>query len=750
MADDLRHEIEPMLLQIESYNKHTDKDLIRKAFEFAYEKHINQKRDDGQPYIVHPIATAKTLISLQLDDASIMAALLHDVVEDQDVTLDDLKEKFGEDVANLVDGVTKLKFTEFDFTDDENEESSDSQLKQKRGSVPINKSAENIRKIFLAMAKDLRVMVIKLADRLHNMQTLDALSDERKTKTARETMQIYAPLAHRLGIWTIKWELEDLAFRVLKPKAYREITEKLAKTREERESDIAEAVDMLQRHLETEGIEATIQSRPKHLWSIYQKMIKQKLDFDDIYDLSAMRVIVNKVEECYYTLGVVHDLWMPIPDMFSDYIAKPKSNMYQSLHTKVIGPKGEPLEIQIRTMEMHKVADFGVAAHWQYKEQMQSQDEFQKKLSWLRQQLFDWQNDSKDAGEFLSSVVNDLFADQVFVFTPRGDVIDLPAGSTPVDFAYRIHSDVGNHCVGARVNGRIVPLTHVFSNGDIAEIISRSNAQPSLDWLKFVKTSQARNRIKRFFRQRNEDDFAIRGREALERELERANFDVKATLKSEKMDEIIKHFGYTNETNLFVDIGYGVLSPITVVNRFKTVEEHLPAGIVTDAPGARALTVPFEGLDSLMITRAKCCSPLPGEPVVGYITRGKGVALHSGICPNIIHFKKTEPERLLEISWNDVGNEKYKTTIRIHTIDRIGLLNEITAIFSEEKINIAGANIKSLPDKTVEIVFALEVSNFEDLRLIMDKINMMKDVLSVERLTNYSAKQKKAKKAEKK
>ncbi|MGB9619120.1 MAG: RelA/SpoT family protein, partial [Armatimonadota bacterium] len=440
-------DIESIVRKVTEYDPDADVDLIRRAYEFARRAHEGQQRLTGDPYITHPLAAAQTLAELEMDAASIAAALLHDVVEDQDYGLEDIKSEFGAEVAGLVDGVTKLRMADFEV-----ESESEAEEPSRKRRAEFRRSAENLRKIFLAMARDLRVMVIKLADRLHNMQTLHGLPPDRRRTVANETMQIYAPLAHRLGIWRIKWELEDLAFKHLYPAAYEELAEKVRRTRAEREEDLAEAVEMVRMHLQQEGIEAYIQARPKHLWSIYQKMQKEEIDFSDIYDLSALRIIVDRVGDCYHALGLVHDLWMPIPDRFSDYIAKPKSNMYQSLHTKVIGPRGEPLEVQIRTWDMHRVAEFGVAAHWQYKESLRGGDEFEKKLSWLRQQLFDWQADARDAGEFLQTVVEDLFTDQVFVFTPRGDVIDLPAGSTPVDFAYRIHSDVGNHCVGAKVN----------------------------------------------------------------------------------------------------------------------------------------------------------------------------------------------------------------------------------------------------------------------------------------------------------
>lgn len=729
-------DIELIIRKVLDYNDAADTDLIRRAYEFAAEAHKDQKRLTGEPYITHPLATAEILADLEMDTASIAAALLHDVVEDQDYSIDDIKQAFGDEIAGLVDGVTKLKLADFEVEDEPEERH---EVPKKRR-VEFKRSAENLRKIFLAMAKDLRVMVIKLADRLHNMRSLNAQPPDRQKKIAQETMQIYGPLAHRLGIWKIKWELEDLAFKYIEPEAYERVMEMVARTRGDREDDLAEAVDMIQRHLAKDGIEAHIQARPKHLWSIYQKMLREKVDFSEIYDLSAVRVIVNRVGDCYHALGLVHDLWMPIPERFSDYIAKPKSNMYQSLHTKVIGPRGEPLEVQIRTWDMHRVADFGVAAHWQYKERMRSGDEFERKLSWLRQQLFDWQSDSKDAGEFLHSVINDLFTDQVFVFTPRGDVIDLPAGSTPVDFAYRIHSDVGNHCVGGKVNGRIVPLTYKFNNGDIVEVISRSNAQPSRDWLTFVKTSHARNRIKSFFRKAHMPESIARGRELLERELERLGHELKEIIKTGDIVSVAKSLNLHNEDDLYAAIGDGHVTAGAVANKLKIAEPPKTETMVVEAPkqtGKKRLAVTLDGVKNLMITRAKCCAPLPGEDVVGYVSRGKGVALHSVACPNVAAYKISEPERLVDINWTESDGERYPTDIAIKALNRVGLLSDITAMFSEVKANITGAKVKTQPDKTANIDLTVDLPNVRVFEELILKVGSLPDVLKIERVSAH-------------
>ncbi|MCX6344564.1 MAG: bifunctional (p)ppGpp synthetase/guanosine-3',5'-bis(diphosphate) 3'-pyrophosphohydrolase [Armatimonadetes bacterium] len=731
-------DIESLIQKVQSYNPEADVDLIRRAFDYAYEAHKDQIRISGEPYITHPLATAEILADLEMDNVSIAAALLHDVVEDQDFSIDDIRKNFGDEIAGLVDGVTKLALADFDVGEENLEEPEDAPKKKK--TAEFRRSAENLRKIFLAMARDLRVMVIKLADRLHNMSTLDNVSREQQIKVSRETKQIYCPLAHRLGIWKIKWELEDYAFKYLEPEAYADISDKVNRHRNDREEELAEAVDMMQRHLAKDGIEAHIQARQKHLWSIYQKIKREEVEFSEIYDLSAIRVIVNRVGDCYHALGLVHDLWMPIPERFSDYIAKPKSNMYQSLHTKVIGPRGEPLEVQIRTWDMHRVADFGVAAHWQYKERVHGGDEFERKLSWLRQQLFDWQSDSIDAGEFLHSVINDLFTDQVFVFTPRGDVIDLPAGSTPVDFAYRIHSDVGNKCVGAKVNGRIVQLTYKFNNGDIVEIISRSNSQPSRDWLSFVKTSHAKNRIKSYYRKLYFGDSVIKGRDMLERELERIGQDAHH-LKTADLNSVAKQLNLHNEEDLLAAVGYGHVTPLTVINKLKLPTFPKAEAIVIEAPksttGKKGLAVTLDGVKNLMISRAKCCAPLPGEDVVGYISRGKGVVLHSAACPNAAVFKLHEPERLIEINWVEAAGDSYSTDIKIKAMDRLGLLNDITAVFSESKINITGAKIKSLTDKTANIDLTVDVTDIRALNDVITKLNSISDVLVIDRVSGH-------------
>lgn len=721
--------INDVIGKIQKYNADADVDLVRRAYDFAKEAHEGQKRLSGEPYIQHPLATAGILAELEMDVKSISAALLHDVIEDAQVDFDQLAKTFSKEIATLVDGVTKLKLADFEPREPE----VDQEVRKKRHSES-NRSAENLRKIFLAMARDFRVMVIKLADRLHNMRTLSALPPERQVRVATETLQIYAPLAHRLGIWQIKWQLEDLAFKHLKPREYEEIAERVAKTRRDRENQIKKAVSITKERLAKEGIKAEIQGRPKHLYSIYQKMLRQELNFGEIYDLTAIRIIVDTVADCYHALGVVHDQWMPIPERFDDYIAKPKSNMYQSLHTKVVVDEGEPLEIQIRTWDMHKMSEFGIAAHWQYKEGGNADDQFERKLAFLRQQLFDWQADAKDDNEFLRSVTDDLFTDQVFVFTPNGDVIDLPAGSTPVDFAYRIHSDLGNHCAGAKVNGRIVPFSYRFKNGDIVEIISRTSIAPSLDWLNLVKTSTARSRIKAYFRKLHYADSVAKGREMLDKEIERQSLDRHELLKPDSLQKTFESLNVQTEDDLFAAIGYGHTQALSVVHKLVAMQPPATGLTVTGKRSTESkLGIMAGGVDDLAINRSKCCTPIPGDDVIGYVTRGRGITLHRKDCPNIHAYMEKEPDRLVEIEWQKASGERFQAGLKIEALDRVGLLNDISVIFSEMKTNIRSAKIHSEANKTATFDLSVEVDSLEHLNGLMTRINSLSDIILVRR-----------------
>ena len=749
---------EPLIEKARVYHPDVDADLLRRAYAYAAEKHEGQARRSGEPYITHPLAVALILTELEMDDATLAAALLHDVVEDCGVSRDQLAQEFGEEIADLVDGVTKLKLADFEARNEAEPgarvdtlptpETADAEapeaIARKKRHGETSKSAANLRKILLAMAKDLRVMVIKLADRLHNMRTLSAMPEHRQKKVAQETLQIFAPLAHRLGIWQIKWQLEDLAFKYINPDAYNDLKQKLDKTRAQREKDIATATDVLKERLGAEGIHADFQGRPKHLYSIFNKMQKQTLDLGEIYDLIALRVIVPTVADCYHALGIVHQVWMPLQGRFDDYIAKVKSNGYQSLHTKVIGPTGEPLEIQIRTTDMHRMADFGIAAHWQYKEgggkarTPGADKRFDKKMTLLRQQLFDWQSDAKEPGEFLRGVVSDLFTDQVFVFTPKGDVLDFPVGATPIDAAYRIHSDLGLHCAGAKVNGKIVPLTYHFKNGDIVEILARPNANPSLDWLAAAKTSHARTKIKAYFRKLRFASNVARGRELLQKELERLHLDARHLMSPEVLNKIAEQMNSHGQEDLLAAIGYGEAPIGSVVTRLRTLAQGAPHEEERsfERKGVNTGKLQVGGdLEDVAIVRAKCCQPVPGDEVVGYMTRGKGIALHRHGCANVAHYQQTEPERLIEVDWKPSDpNQRYSTDIKIELVDRLGLLEDIGKLFSEVKTFIQAIRTRSYPNHTAVMQVSFDAVDTDHINAMITRLQRLSDVMDIHRL----------------
>ena len=719
--------LQALIQRVREYQPDAPVEKIRLAYEFARDAHAGDLRESGDDYIQHPLEVASILTKLEMDGITIQAALLHDVVEDTPHTLEEIERGFGADVARLVDGVTKLSRTDFERRGVG--ESPDG----RRSEAEARRQAENLRKIFLAMARDVRVMIIKLADRLHNMRTLAACPLEKQRKIARETLDIFAPLAHRLGIWEIKWELEDLSFKYLHPEEFALVAERVAKTRARREGELKETIEQLRARLQDAGIKAAIQGRPKHLWSIYNKMKHQSLDFEAIYDLIAVRVIVNTVAECYQSLGVVHDLWIPIAGLFDDYIAKPKGNLYRSLHTKVVGPTSEPVEIQIRTWDMHRTAEYGVAAHWQYKEGGRPDQIFEAKLAQLRQQLFDWQTDSRDASQFLHEVSSELFSHQVFVFTPKGDVIDLPAGSTPIDFAFRIHTDLGSHCVGGKVNGKIVPLNHVLHNGDIVSVMTRSNANPSLDWLNFVQTGHARNKIKAHFKKLQYDDNVGRGREALKSELQRQGLD-STSFHSPEMQRVVEKLNLTSLDAVFAAVGSGRLSTESVVNRLR---EHLPTPALTEISRVQhapaRLDVSVGGASGILIRRSACCLPLPGDDVVGYISRGRGMALHRRTCPNALSYAQIEPQRLTEVEWPAREDQFFDGPLVLVVMSRVGILNEITTIFSQTKTNILQAKATEREDKMGIIEINAEVTGLEQLNTLMMKLQEMPDLISIQR-----------------
>ena len=690
-----------------------DLEPVGRAFDVAVAAHDGQTRVTGEPFVTHPIASAQILAELGIDTIAIQAALLHDVPEDTEFSLTDVEEKFGAEVAQLVDGVTKLS----KFSTHSHEQ----------------QQAENIRKMLLAMAQDIRVVLIKLADRLHNMRTLYGLPSEKQQRIARQTMEIYAPLAERLGIWQMKWELEDLAFKALEPERFRELAKLLDTRRKGRESYIDRAIAELTPKLKAAGIEADLQGRPKHIYSIWKKMERKGAEFGEIYDVYAIRILVDEVRDCYAALGIVHSLWRPIPGQFDDYIAVPKNNLYQSLHTAVIALDGKPLEIQIRTQAMHQVSEVGIAAHWRYKEGTKSDREYDAKLAWLRQ-LLDWQRDVSDATEFVEGIKLDIFQDQVFVFTPKGDIKDLPAGATPLDFAYRIHTDVGHRTIGSKVNNRLVPLDYRLKNGDIVEIVTTKGEHgPSRDWMKIVKTSHAREKIRQWFKRKDRDENIVHGRESLERELRRLARTSMSAVGPDAIAEVAKHYNYDTIDDFYAAIGYGAVSAQTIVMRLGVVDD-VQGTLPTVAPPQkldRTGGVRVKGVGDLLVRFAKCCSPIPGDPIVGFITRGKGVTVHIRTCPTVLN--EREVSRLIDVEWESAPTETYPIAIRVEAFDRTGLLSDITQVVAENKVNIVAAHVGVTADHTAVVTATIQVHSVSQLARVMSRIETLKDVISVQR-----------------
>jgi guanosine-3',5'-bis(diphosphate) 3'-pyrophosphohydrolase len=691
---------------------------LERAFDLAVEAHEGQRRATGEPYVTHPIASAQITAELGIDPVAVTAAILHDVPEDTEFGLTDIEDRFGPEVARLVDGVTKLSR----FSTHSHEQ----------------QQAENIRKMLLAMAEDIRVVLIKLADRLHNMRTLYGLPSEKQLRIARQTQEIYAPLAERLGIWQIKWELEDLAFKVLEPDRFRELARLLDTRRMGREDYISRAIAELTPRLTEAGIEADLQGRPKHIYSIDKKMQRKSAEFAEIYDVYAIRLLVDEVKDCYAALGIVHALWRPIPGQFDDYIAVPKNNLYQSLHTAVIALDGKPLEIQIRTHAMHQVSEVGIAAHWRYKEGSKSDREYDAKLAWLRQ-LMDWQRDvsESDATEFVEGIKLDIFQDQVFVFTPKGDIKDLPAGATPLDFAYRIHTDVGHRTIGAKVNNRLVPLDYRLKNGDIVEIVTTKGEHgPSRDWMNLVRTSHAREKIRQWFKRKDRDENVVHGRESLERELRRLARKSLQSVGNDRIAEVGRTI-YNHDTldDFYAAIGYGAVSAQQVVARLGVLDDT-EVGLPTVAPTQPARTggVRVKGVADLLVRFAKCCHPIPGDPIVGFITRGKGVTVHLRSCPTVLN--EREVPRLIEVEWEAAPAQTYPIAIRVEAYDRTGLLNDITQVVAENKVNIVAAAVRVNPDHSAIVTATLQVASVSQLARVMSRIEGLKDVINVQRDLN--------------
>ncbi len=722
MADKFARLVE----KIKEYNPRGDISLVEKAYLVSKTAHDGQQRLSGEPFITHPVEVAFILAEMELDITSIVAALLHDVVEDTAYTLEHVKENFGDEVAVLVEGVTKL------------------------GQIPYTTKeelqAENLRKMFLAMAKDIRVILIKLADRLHNMRTLKYTPPEKQYEIAKETLEIYAPLAHRLGMSKIKWEIEDISLRYLEPEKYYDLVEKIAKKRNEREAYITLIVNTLKEKVKELGIEgAHIDGRPKHFYSIYKKMVNQNRTLEQIYDLFAVRVIVNSVKDCYAVLGLVHELYKPMPDRFKDYIAMPKPNMYQSIHNTLIGPEGQPFEIQIRTWEMHRVAEVGIAAHWKYKEGREGVSELDSKLSWLRQ-LLEWQKDMSDAREFVEDLKIDLFADEVFVFTPKGDVINLPIGSTPIDFAYAIHSAIGNRMMGAKANGRIVTLDYELKNGDIVEILTSSSVHgPSWDWLKIAKSSQARSKIKQWFKKERREENIARGKELAERELKRLGLTQSQLFKPEWVDMVLKKYTLNTLDDLFASIGYGGISVNKVITRLreeyrKAVKaEEISAQEWDSSTGREERRrkkrpesgIIVKGIENCLVRLSRCCNPVPGEEIIGYITRGRGVSIHRTDCINIQN--NGGEDRLIEVSWYVAQDMAFKVDITVMANDRTALLMDITNVIAEAKVPLKAINARTTRDQIAVMNLTLEITNTEQLDKIIKRIRKVDSVFEVTR-----------------
>ncbi|HCF05386.1 MAG TPA: GTP pyrophosphokinase [Desulfomicrobiaceae bacterium] len=705
--------ISEILEKAGAYLSSADTALIQKAYVFSAAAHAGQMRLSGEPYLSHPLEVASILADLKLDAVTIAAGLLHDTVEDSGVTVDRIAEEFGPETALIVDGVTKIGKMHFESRE--------------------QAQAENIRKMILAMAEDIRVILVKLADRLHNIRTLDFQREERKKAIAQETLTIYAPLANRLGLYRIKVQLEDESLRYLRPDVYQQILDGIHNYRGKGETYIQKVCTIIENVLQENGISGRVKGRIKHIYSIFHKMEHRGLSLDQIFDLIAFRVIVDTVKDCYTVLGLVHSLWKPIPGKFKDYISMPKANMYQSLHTTVVGPEGERIEIQIRTEEMHRLAEFGVAAHWLYKEGGQVQDA--DRFSWLRQ-ILDWQGDLKDSRDFLSTLRLDLFQDEVYVFTPKGQVKELPEGATPVDFAYAIHTEVGHHCAGAKVNGRIAPLNTPLKNGDTVEILTDPSRHPSRDWLQFVKSARARSRIKQWINTEERARSITLAKELLEKEGRRMGVNFARALKNGDLEPVAREFSLKTVDDLLSAVGYARITPRQVLTKLlpKEVLEAERKAQERPAPGPKKATegVAIKGVDDVLVRFAQCCTPVPGDPIIGYISRGRGVTIHSQDCPNVANM---EPERLLDVRWEGEEERPYPARMRILCRNQRGVLAEVSALLAKEGVNIDSGQFSSTPDGLTEMEFVVEVKNASHLYTAMDKLRRLASVREVVRLT---------------
>ena len=723
--------LEELISKIKANGNNVDIDLVKKAYDLAFEAHKEQKRESGEPYIIHPISVAMILADMGMDTNTIVAGLLHDVIEDTDYTYEDISNIFNVEVANLVDGVTKLGKIKYKSKEEQ--------------------QADNVRKMLLAMAKDIRVIIIKLADRLHNMRTLKYMKPEKQKKKAQETLDIFAPLAHRLGISKIKWELEDLCLRYIHPEEYYDLVNMIAEKRVEREKFISRIIEELKENLDKANIDSDIEGRPKHFYSIYRKMVNKHKSIEQIFDLTAIRILVNTVKDCYAVLGIVHTIYKPIPGRFKDYIAMPKPNMYQSLHTTVIGSEGKTFEIQIRTFEMHRTAEYGIAAHWKYKSGVTGTDSkdmtFENKLTWLRD-ILEWQKEAVDATEFMEGFKLDLFSDEIFVFTPKGVVINLPAGATPIDFAYKIHTDIGNKCVGAKVNGKIVTLDYKLKTGEIVEILTSSSSRgPNIDWLNIANSNQARSKIKQWLRKARREENLERGKEMLEKECKKQSLLFSDLCKGPLYDKLLKRYHLNNVEEIYVAVGEGELLSSTVISKLKenvvkqVTEEELNKNIEEQiAKTERQIKkkqnygVTVKGLNNIMVRFARCCNPVPGDDIAGYITKGRGVSVHRKDCSNFKAIVEKQREKVVDVSWGTEKGTAYVAELEVKAEDRMCLLSDVMLVITDSNLSLLSLNAKSGKNGVANINIQVKIDNIEQLKELMKKIRRIQGILDVYRV----------------
>ncbi|MDD5772505.1 MAG: bifunctional (p)ppGpp synthetase/guanosine-3',5'-bis(diphosphate) 3'-pyrophosphohydrolase [bacterium] len=702
--------LQNLLEKVQEINPNADLTLIKLSYNIAEKVHREQKRESGDPYLVHPLRVAEILADWDMDVVTVSAGILHDILEESLIIPEEIRRYMGNEVYHLVEGVTKISKLELPSFEE--------------------RQVENLRKMLLAMTQDIRVIIIKLADRLDNMRTLEFLSPQRQKKIAHETLDIYAPIAHRLGMGKVRAELEDLSFMTLEPKSYNELSEKVNEKREEREAKIKEITDILEKKLKEANIKARIKGRAKHYYSIYQKIHNENRSFSDIYDLTAVRIITESVKDCYAALGIVHTLWKPVPGRFKDFIAMPKSNMYQSLHTSILGNRGEAFEIQIRTEEMHRISEYGIAAHWKYKEKKGVIEKDDQKFAWISQ-LLEMSPDKKDPNELIRNLKIDLYQNEVFVFTPKGTVKSLPQGSNVIDFAYAVHTDVGHNCVGAKVNGRMVPLKYKIKNGDIIQVLTMPTHRPSRDWLKIVKTGKARTKIRQWFKSQDEDESTNQGKEVLERELKKENISLANFIKSGDILKVTQEFKLKSINELFTNIGYGELSVRQVINRLLPDRPSLTAKVgVPDKKASSGIII--DGMDNCLVHFGRCCSPIPGDAIVGFITRGRGVSIHRQDCPNLFSFS-LEPERKVKIKWDTAKVSTYEVNIDVLAYNRVKLLADISTAISEMGTAITSASAQSGPNNLANSRFVVEIKNHEHLNQVIENIKKIKDVIKVTR-----------------